>query len=258
MPISRSSSGFTLLEVLLTTTILVLVLVLFAQIISHTSQAITGTTKRIETDADARTALGLMTRDLRSMIHRPDVPCSLIVSNGNDEIYFYAEAPAKSSGTASNLSGVSRIGYRVTTNGLERYSEVLSWTALPFGTGNNSAAQGLNPAGYDSICGQTFALEIAVLLTTGTLTTVIPTNAQGTDWSQVQGIVITTANTDWKSKRNGSITRSSTFVDTTPNATQPVGMEWAAATATLNGNLGLKNADDARSVRVYERVIPIQ
>jgi prepilin-type N-terminal cleavage/methylation domain-containing protein len=171
---SGRKAGFTLVELMVSISVLAILGGLVSQLMSSTSRLTSNSKQSSECDAEARYALSQISADLSYRVRRPDVDALVKKEDGNDEFFLFAEtagyAPKLSeSGDENrfaNRSTVSLIGYRVekeaNKNGLElfqlkRYARALPWTdrdedkALPFvvldSTGKPSAASTL--AGTD-------------------------------------------------------------------------------------------------------------
>jgi prepilin-type N-terminal cleavage/methylation domain-containing protein len=199
------SSGFTLIEMMVSMTVLVLLVLMATKILNGTTLAATNGRKRLDADSQARMIFDRMGGDFGRMVLRKDLDCLFKKVTGNDSLFFYSEAPAFFSG--SNQCSISLVGYRINLNQdpsdpnktipqLERLGKGLNWD------GNGGAAPSAYPvflsftgtdAGPDSastlfsgpwsnlmsatgsdpdfqvIGEQVFRLEIAFLLSDGTV-----------------------------------------------------------------------------------------
>ena len=141
---STPSGAFTLVELLVSMTVLVLLIGMIAQMINGVSSVVGRGQAHIDTDGQARTLLDRMAIDFGAMVKRPDVDYYLkgrpvdLKQPGNDQIAFYSEVPGYfSSSTASTAqSSASLIAYRVnsSTMYLERLSKGLAWNGASAGT----------------------------------------------------------------------------------------------------------------------------
>ncbi len=143
--------AFTLVEVLVAMTVLVILVGMIAQMTNGVASVVGLGQAHIDTDGQARALLDRMAIDFGAMVKRPDVdyylkgrPTALTMagtgSQGiNDQIAFYSETPGyfpTSSGTVTQ-SSVSLIAYRVNGNTLhlERLCKGLAWNGA--GTAGN-------------------------------------------------------------------------------------------------------------------------
>jgi len=158
-----SNRGFTLVEMLVATAVLVLLIVLVAQLTNSATMTITSSRKHLDADAQARLIFDRMGNDFANMLKRKDVDYILKTGTnpqnnhpsldeqmldggnspyyGNDAMYFFSEAPAYS-GTNSNAAtrnSVALVGYRINTANpyalntpvLERLGKTLTWDQAP-------------------------------------------------------------------------------------------------------------------------------
>lgn len=128
----KNATAFTLLEVLVATSVLSFVLIIFSTILDRSYQTAEYNRKRLFADEEARLVLDRIGTDLKAMLNRPDVDFYFLKNGGNDEVYFFANAPSYYEG-AGNQQTISLIGYRVKENRLERLAYGLSWDGAPPG-----------------------------------------------------------------------------------------------------------------------------
>jgi prepilin-type N-terminal cleavage/methylation domain-containing protein len=156
-------SGFSLVEVLLSITVVALLLLIVSQVINNAT-AITQTGhKHMDADTQARTVFDRMAVDFAQMLKRTDVDYYVkapigyknpnahgnglklkVGQQGNDQIAFFSHVPGYyPSGAQSPLS---LVGYRVTSKNssstylqLERMSKGLLWNGVSNGTTSTSA-----------------------------------------------------------------------------------------------------------------------
>jgi prepilin-type N-terminal cleavage/methylation domain-containing protein len=141
-PSSRSKDGFTLLELMVAISILVMLCGLVMQLMGSATRLTSTSKQSSDCDSEARFALSQIASDLGHRIRRPDVDAFLDKTKGNDRLFLFSET----SGWAPNdrnPSTVSLVGYRVynppgsSTFQLQRFARALPWTsaggqALPF------------------------------------------------------------------------------------------------------------------------------
>ncbi|MGB8353241.1 MAG: prepilin-type N-terminal cleavage/methylation domain-containing protein [Chthoniobacteraceae bacterium] len=147
-----SSAGFTLVEMLVATVVLVLLVVLVSQLTNSAVLTTTNSRKHMDTDSQARTVFDRMASDFDKMVKRSDVDYIFYKNSPgpagspgvNDSFFFYSEAPGyfdnppplTAQGTAS------LVGYRVNNDNpyypgfpvLERLGKGLTWDGVTSGT----------------------------------------------------------------------------------------------------------------------------
>jgi len=148
---AAATSGFSILELLVSMAVFALLAVLVAQLTISATAVSTSGTKRMDADSQARLIFDRMANDFAKMVKRPDVDCIFAKQPGNDAMFFYSEGPAYSSAnlTKTEKNTVALVGYRINTNStkyqppdytagypvLERLGETLAWD----GTTSNDA-----------------------------------------------------------------------------------------------------------------------
>ena len=138
----RSTRAFTLVEILLASSVLILLLALVSQLVNNASKATTQSGKRIDADTQARMVFERMAVDFANIIKRTDVDVLFSKATGNDAAFFLSQAPAYSGTYGGILSGAALVGYRVTTGtsgaspaySLERLGQGLFWSGTSNGT----------------------------------------------------------------------------------------------------------------------------
>jgi len=221
-------SAFTLTELLVTMSVLVLLVFLFTQLLNSAATIMTVGNKRMDADSQARQLLDRMNIDFAQMVKRPDVDyylkSSLPASDcgvcraqaGNDQAAFYSKvlgyypAPtANPTATPIGASPASLVSYRVNSdtgsafyNRMQRMGKGLAWNGVSTGltpvvflpltiAGNWAAATDTTStdSDYEVIGPQVFRFEYYYLLK-GVSTT---TNAIFTDtpWDTRTGILHT-------------------------------------------------------------------
>ena len=281
---ATGQQGFTLLELLAAMAILTLVLIFFTEVIRNVSN-VTGTGRqRLDVDASARIALDVMADDLAKQVKRRDVDFLVSKNVGNDEFYFYSEAPALSgSGSADTAAP---IGYKVTTGtsgtrGLQRIGEGLLLT-----TGSGVASYPSRLRDYISsipstaiqpLCKEVIRMEVEFMKNDGTFLAALPTRsdsgepaysyvtASGTlgqiaanqvpDWGNIRAMVVTIVCID--REKQALLSESdlenitNTFVDAANGATSSIASAWSTVAETTHfPKIG-------GAVRVYRRFFPI-
>lgn len=162
--------AFTLVELLVSISVLSLLLVMVTQLVNSTSTVTVTGNKRLDADSQARLLFDRMALDFERIVKRADVDYYFQQNTGNDQMAFYSEAtgyyPSGVTGSTPK-SGVSLIGYRVTSNyQLERLSKSLVWNGA---TSSTADAGGLTGS------------DIGMVFLPKTLTGSWPKVADGTD-----------------------------------------------------------------------------
>ncbi len=143
-------SGFTLVELMVAMTVLVILCGLVMQLMGSATRLTGNARQAADCDAQARFVLSQISRDLAHRIRRPDVDAYVEPNKGNDRLFLYAEMPgyAPNISDPREVSPASLVGYRITqktsavqpsTFLLERCAIALPWRdgnaglrALPF------------------------------------------------------------------------------------------------------------------------------
>jgi len=140
----RGTTGFTLVELLVSVSVLVLLVFLASQLVNSAATITTLGHKQMGADAQARQLLDRMAIDFAQMIKRSDVDYYVkssatgtgvrnLLQPGNDKIGFYTTAPGYylSGSTSTQQSSVSLVSYRVNAqHKLERMGKGLVWNAV--------------------------------------------------------------------------------------------------------------------------------
>ncbi len=190
---SKRTGGFSLLELLVSMSVLILILGLLDQMFSGTAMLINYHDKTMDVDAQARMLLDRMGIDFSTMVKRTDVNYylksdtaestnpqnyNLTSANpmtagsglpGNDQIAFYSSvAGYYSSTTTSDESTLSLVGYRLntTTYQMQRFGRGLFWNGAPGTTSSGSSASGDQPAFLPVTFGATGQWPAAISATT--------------------------------------------------------------------------------------------
>jgi prepilin-type N-terminal cleavage/methylation domain-containing protein len=122
-------NAFTLIELMVSMAVLAVLVVLVAQLMNGATQVTVGSGQRVDADSQARTVFDRMSEDFAHMVIRPDVDFVFKKQSGNDEAYFFSDAPALAPG-----SGMAQpralVGYRIKDDKLERLGQGLAWTDM--------------------------------------------------------------------------------------------------------------------------------
>jgi len=126
-----TKNGFTLVEMMVATAVLVLLIVMVTQLTNSAATVTTGSRKHMDADSQARMIFDRMANDFARMSKRPDMDCIFSNQAANDAMFFYSEAPAYYDGSASdftNRNTTALVGYRINSAyQLERLGKLLTW-----------------------------------------------------------------------------------------------------------------------------------
>lgn len=179
--------AFTLVELLVAVSVLVLLVLFVSQLLSQTARITTLGHKRMDADAESRQLLDRMIVDFTQMVKRVDVDyyvkSAVNTEPGNDQIAFYSMVPGYYP-SAGAPSPVSVVAYRVNAeHKLERMSKGLVWNAvsaanapivfLPLTISSTWPAATTMAADtdYELVGPEMFRFEYAYLLNDGTFST---------------------------------------------------------------------------------------
>jgi prepilin-type N-terminal cleavage/methylation domain-containing protein len=152
------TSGFTLVEIVVSMTVLLILVLLSTQMFNGTAAVISGNTKHLDADSQARLVLDRMGVDFAGIVIRPDVDYyfqknpSANVTGPNDQFAFYSQTtgyyPAGVSSSAQGTaekSNLALVGYRINSSyQLERLSKALVWNGVN-ATGGASDSDPVSP-----------------------------------------------------------------------------------------------------------------
>jgi len=286
----RGATGFTLAELLVSVSVIVLLVFLSTRLInSATTVTILGQ-KRMDADSEARQILDRMAIDFAQMVKRTDVDYYVKLANQqrlqNDQIAFYSGVPGYYPLTGAQ-SPVSLVAYRVNSNAaspsynkMERLGKGLVWNGasttdtpvvfLPFLISNtwpyatNQNPDPSLPPAYEVIGPDVFRFEYYYLLTNGALSDAPCLNANGCttlNTRNVSAIVVDIAVIDPRSKlllTNQQIatlntgTLSNFLTDWSQDLNRPgkLLVQWQNR---LNRVTSLPRGQAVAGVRLYER-----
>jgi len=184
----RGSRAFTLPEILVSLSILVLLVAMLSQIFRNAAQVTLRGNRHLDTDGEARQILDRMALDFSRIVKRADVDYYLkspsLALPGNDRIAFYGEAAGYYTETAFQ-SPLSLIAYRIDGHSrLQRMGKGLLWNGassaeppmvfLPLTLAKTWPAVAATDeiADYETLGPDTFRLEYYYLLQNGSLSLV--------------------------------------------------------------------------------------
>lgn len=279
MSAADSKCGFTILELLVATSVVALIVVLAARLFSGAASLTTVANKRFDADAQARALLDRMSVDFSQMVRRADVDYYVktpaITQSGNDQIAFYSTVPGYNPATGS-ASPLSLVGYRINSaasspdlHKMQRLSKGLVWNGittatplvfLPLTLASTwpAATDSTADPDYELIAPYTFRFEYSYLLRNGSAT-VTPwdvaagrTNIDG--MQDVVAISISIAVIDPRSRVLLSSAQLATLVGRMDDASSALSggdliAQWQAA---INGSNELPRPA-VSSIRLYQR-----
>ncbi len=142
VPSRKIRQGFTLVELLVAMTVLLLIFAVCAALTLEAQNLLNHSTEKMDADAQARLVFDRLTIDLTSMLKRTDVDYIVKDSNqtqaGNDNMAFYAMASGyfSASPDPAPRNKVSLLAYRI-------YSQTYQMQRLAKGTGWNTISSGI-------------------------------------------------------------------------------------------------------------------
>ena len=167
---TSADGAFTILEVLVAMAVFLMMALMVVSLVDGTMRVTSQSQRRINADDGTRQALDRMTADFSHAIVHSNLPVRIEKNTNasNESITFFAKAEGYTTGR-----GISMIGYRVTTNGLERGAEATQWTNSAVGFTTVSAASTnltylqIADANYETVAPEIFRLEFAFLMGDG-------------------------------------------------------------------------------------------
>jgi type II secretory pathway component PulJ len=285
--LKRRTAGFTLAELLVSVSVLVLLVFLATQLINSAATVEILGHKRMDADSEARQVFDRMAIDFAQMVKRTDVDYYVKLANQqrqqNDQIAFYSAVPGYYP-TSGAQSPVSLVAYRVNSNSasssynrMERLGKGLVWNGvsqtdtpvvfLPLTISSNwpsAVSMTTADSGYEVIGPDVFRFEYFYLRTNGALSDA-PCSAQNCTvnaWREVAAIVVDLAVIDPRSKLlltnqqigtlNGTSGTTNFLSDFNTDLNRP-GQLLAQWQNRLNRITTLPRGQAIGGVRLYER-----
>jgi type II secretory pathway component PulJ len=172
-------SGFSLIELLTASAVLVLMVVLLTSMFSSLTTSTSRSGQMLDIDLTARQALDRIGRDFAMMPLNQGLDYSLTKQDGNDEFSFFSRVPGVLPGGGDG-SGLTLVTYRVNDGNLERRAVAQTFDDLNFLTYNTAGAivantgitKALTAAGSDAVAfhilaENVFRFELGFLLKSG-------------------------------------------------------------------------------------------
>lgn len=161
-PIRAFRKGFTLVEVLVAVTILVVLLGILTQIVGYAGRNLAEGKQRADNHSKARALLDVFAADVRAGVFRPDL-AAFPATGGGFNVAFYTKREAV--GAAANDRLLSVVAYRhvPASASLERGGAPIPWTTPP-GFNNTAATDpAIPPGSYQEIASGVVAMAVYLL-----------------------------------------------------------------------------------------------
>jgi prepilin-type N-terminal cleavage/methylation domain-containing protein len=188
-PRQKSCRGFTLVEILVATSVLALMGVMMAVLTDSASQSISTSGKHLAADDQARQVFDRMQVDFTRMLKRNDIYFSFSNQAGNDQATFYSETRGVFTtgiGTSSQ-SNLSLVSYQFNSlNQLTRAGQGYQWSDIAFSP--TPATVPVPSTSAHILSNSVFRMDIAFIQRTSNTTfqiTSIPTNGSFSSGSSV-------------------------------------------------------------------------
>ncbi len=192
MTVRRSNKGFTLVELLVSITVLTLIILLISRLFNSASALTTSSNKRMDVDGQARPLLDRIAVDLAQMVRRSDVDyygkSSSNAQVGNDQIAFYSVVPGYSTTSASPVSLVAyrinaqrqaeRMGKGLIWNGDSSAGSPIVFLPLTITTTWAAATNNTTDPDYELVAPNVFRFEYYYVLKNGNLSDTAPNGMQ--------------------------------------------------------------------------------
>jgi hypothetical protein len=272
----RSSSAFTLAELLVSITVLTIIVLLTSTMVHSAADVIALDTKKQDVETQVRPVFDRIGLDLARMVRRPDVDYyvkgPLDSEVGNDHIAFFCSTPGYYPSTGSQRP-LSLVSYRinsdstsVSSNRMERMGKGLLWNSsdatagMAFGlekiaTNWPAATSNSSPdSDYELIGPQIFRFEYSYILNTGIVSAFPGANGL----KEVSAISVTIAAVDQKSQVLLSDVQLKAIIDSLPDFAPDMGLAGLATSwqSALNATAGLPRTA-IHGVRIYQKTFPM-
>jgi prepilin-type N-terminal cleavage/methylation domain-containing protein len=267
-----SHRAFTLIEMLVAISILVVIVLLVSRLFNNASAIATSGNKRMDVDGEIRPLLSRLSIDFAQMVRRSDVDYFVKSSGnpqtGNDQIAFYSVVPGYNS---VDPGPVSLVSYRISAKSqVERMAKGLIWNGgsgagspvvfLPLTINGTwpTATNGAADVDYEITGPNVFRFEYYYVLTNGA--------ASDTPWDaalghtnpsgmrDVSAISVAIAAIDPKSRALVSDTQLATIAAGMPDFATATGprllTQWQSS---LNAAVGSVPRPALNGIRLYER-----
>lgn len=271
---ARSRRGFTLVEILVSITILTILVLILSQVVGSAASIATMGNKRMDSDSQTRPILDRIGVDFSQIIKRTDVDYLLKSSSdnaeaGNDYLSFFCNA-AGYYPSSSYQSPISLVSYRVNSdsnstsfNRMERMGKGLIWnsvsstnTPMLFGAGviatnwPGAASSSTVDSDYELVAPQVFRFEYFYLLKAGVISSV--PGAAG--MQDISAIAVTLATIDQRSRLLFTNAQMTTLIGRLKDfdSSQPISDLTSSWQASLDATADMPRAG-INGVRIYQR-----
>lgn len=240
--------GFSLIEVLVAASVFALLLLLFLQMTSGTSELAGHSKRRMDALVDARSALDRLGFDLDQRVRDSAVPLLVDKQTGSDALTFYA---------ATQTDGASRpaslISYRVKDNLIERGAQSISWSGTNVLVYQPAALSKPADPEFDSLATAVFRMECSFLLKSTRALSAIPPAS----WDDVAAVLVAVAVIDRREYGLLSSAQIEELAAAFPDAVDgnSILTGWNTALSTLPDIVPQRAAS---AVRIHQRCFPIE
>jgi len=203
-PFLLSRRGFTLVELLTASAVMLLMVAMIVVLLHTASFAIANGGKHLDADGQARQLLGRMQMDFERMLKRDDVYFRFSKLQGNDRCTFYSETSGLfAGGTApARQSTLSLVSYQFDdSHRMVRYGQGCQWGDVAFSASTEPV---LVPTNGEVISPSVFRFELAFLIRQGDtslLLTGTPPAPGSQAFQNLRGILIAIAVLDANSQK---------------------------------------------------------
>jgi prepilin-type N-terminal cleavage/methylation domain-containing protein len=280
----QPTRGFTLIELIVTMSILSVILLMALQVTESTRRSIRVSEAKSINDAIARRAFDQISRDFAQMVVRDDARIEFKSNSGNDTFQFYTNTRGLTTGGNVAERGVTLVsyntpydnerGYELTRGTLGHDFNQAPGSALnlnfdPNNPNNNNTFPAISADSLQALSNNIFRFEVQYLYENPApaannpqITREIREPNSTTNFAQktLRGVTITLATLDDRSRRAVQISRLETLANLFPDAT--ANADTLATWTTERDRLALAGSanlpkDALQSIRCYQRTFLI-
>jgi len=262
---SSGQQAFTLVELLVALAVLSILVVVLAQVVSLTSQAIDINTRKLDAAGQARLFFDRLGADLAALPIRADLGVTFTKNPGNDTLQFYTAANGYGA-TTPPVRQISYVSYSIGAppapstgpNCLIREADGMDWTAigsvsfLPVPYPGAASFPNTTSANCDVLANGIFRMEFCYLVNTGSRAgQFVNTPKSG---EQFSAIVVAVAALDRKSLNiltNAQVTQLAGDFADAQDGSDPLS-DWTAAMAVNGFGAGIPRRV-IQDIRLFER-----